>query len=488
MAGPAGRKGCRGGETERRGHRYQDRHAGTDHGAHGFADRDGFFRTGPQSRSVFELCAALGRGKAAFNHRLAAQFAMDAASLPYDDAVLARIRKARSAGRPVFLASASDQRLVKAVADHLGIFAGWFASDKMNNLSGQARTQRLASEFGAGGFDYIGNEAADLPIWERATEVIAIRISAGVLRRLTKSGRQVEELSSERPTWRSWARLFRIHQYTKNALIFVPLLLAHQFSPEQVTAAILAAVAFSLCASSVYVLNDLTDIQADRNHPTKRLRPLASGEIPLLHAIAAVPILFVASGLVAVSVSIPFLGILSRYVVLTTAYSFILKRKMFIDVIVLAMLYVARLVAGAVAVQVPLSEWLLAFSMFMFMALALIKRYVELAARMDCGLTDPANRNYKLGDLDIVAALAAAAGFNAVTVFALYISSDAVHSLYRHPQLLWLICPILLYWISRALMLAHRRHMDDDPIVFALKDRDSLIAALVVGMLLIGAI
>lgn len=437
--------------------------------------------------SVFQWCAALRRGKAALKHQVAAQSALDAASLPYDEAVLARIRKAASMGRPVFLASASNQRLVKAVADHLGIFAGWFASDKMNNLAGLTKAQRLVAEFGDGGFDYIGNDDVDLPVWERASQVIAIRASAGVLRQLARSGRQVEQLPSEQPTWRCWARLFRVHQYAKNVLVFVPLILAHQFSAGQIIAAILAAVAFSLCASSVYIINDLTDLQADRNHPTKHLRPLASGEISLLHGIVAVPILFGASALLALLVSIPFLGFIFGYAVLTTVYSFVLKRKMLIDVIALAMLYVARLVAGAVAVEVFLSEWLLAFSMFIFMSLALIKRYVELAVRMDSRLPDPANRNYKLGDLEIVAALAAAAGFNAVTVFALYISSDAVRSLYRHPQLLWLICPILLYWISRALMLAHRRHMDDDPIAFALKDRNSLIAGLITGVLLIAA-
>ena len=438
--------------------------------------------------SLFRSWGTLMHGRAAFKHRLAAQSVLDVASLPYDEAVLTRIRNATSVGRPVFLASGSDQRLVKAVADHLGIFAGWFASDKMNNLTGPAKAQCLAAEFGDRGFDYIGNENADLPVWERAAEVIAIRPSVGVLRQLARNGRQVEQLHSQPPTWRSWARLFRIHQYAKNALVFVPLILAHQFSAEQIIASVLAAVAFSLCASSVYIINDLADLHADRNHPTKHRRPLASGEIPLLHAIVAAPILFVASALLALLVSGAFLGFIFGYLALTTAYSFVLKRKMLIDVIALALLYVARLVAGAVAVQVFLSEWLLAFSMFIFMSLALIKRYVELAVRMDARLADPENRNYKLGDLEIVAALAAAAGFNAVTVFALYISSDSVRPLYRHPQVLWLICPVLLYWISRALMLAHRRHLDDDPIVFALRDRNSLIAALITGTLLIAAI
>lgn len=187
-------------------------------------------------------------------------------------------------------------------------------------------------------------------------------------------------------------------------------------------------------------------------------------------------------------VSFPFLGVILGYFALTTAYSFVLKQKMLIDVVALAMLYVVRVIAGGVAVSVTVSEWLLAFSMFIFLSLALIKRYVELAVQINSGLPDPANRNYKLVDLEIVAALAAAAGFNAVTVFALYLSSDTVHLLYQRPGLMWLICPILIYWISRALMMAHRRLMNDDPIVFALRDKNSLIAGALIALLVIAAI
>ncbi len=229
-------------------------------------------------------------------------------------------------------------------------------------------------------------------------------------------------------------------------------------------------------------------MSADRAHRSKRHRPLASGAIPPIDAIYAVPLLFGASALIAASVSLPFLAVMLGYFLLTTAYSFVLKRKMLIDVVALAMLYAMRVVGGAVAIGVIVSEWLLAFSMFMFASLALIKRYVELAARADAELPAPANRNYKIDDLQIVGALAAAAGLNAVTVFQLYISSSTVHELYRHPQLLWLICPILMYWISRALLMAHRRHLDDDPIVFALRDRNSLVAGAIIILLVLAAI
>ena len=187
------------------------------------------------------------------------------------------------------------------------------------------------------------------------------------------------------------------------------------------------------------------------------------------------------------TVSLPFLAVLLAYFALTCAYSFYLKRKMLIDAVTLALLYVLRVLGGAVATDIVVSEWLMAFSLFIFFSLGLIKRYIELAARLDSTLAEPPNRNYKVNDLGIVAALAAAAGFNAVTVFALYISSNTVRDLYRHPDLLWLICPIFLYWISRALMMAHRRLMHHDPIVFALTDKNSLFAAVAVALLLIAA-
>ncbi len=438
--------------------------------------------------SIFAMFHALVKGKAALKHKLGASVGLDPATLPFDAAVLARIREASDAGRPVYLASASTQQLVAAVAAHLGFFTGWFASDETNNLSGARKAQRLVAEFGERGFDYIGNDKADLAVWARANKAIAIGTSPRVSRRLEQIAGDVEYLHRERPTWRTWLKLLRVHQYAKNALIFVPLITAHQFSLDSIAKAALAFIAFSLCASSVYVLNDLADLRADRTHRSKRHRPLASGAIPPIHAIYAAPLLFASSVVVAACVSLAFLAVMFGYFMLTTAYSFVLKRKMLLDVVALAMLYAIRVVGGAVAIGVVISEWLLAFSMSIFASLALIKRYVELAGRADAKLPDPTNRNYKISDLQIVGALAAAAGLNAVTVFELYISSSAVHGLYRRPQLLWLICPILMYWISRALLMAHRRHLDDDPIVFALRDKNSLVAGAIIALLILAAI
>jgi 4-hydroxybenzoate polyprenyltransferase len=273
-----------------------------------------------------------------------------------------------------------------------------------------------------------------------------------------------------RPTWSTWARLLRVHHYAKNALVFVPLLAAHRFESGALLTAFLAWLAFSLCASSVYLLNDIIDLADDRHHPTKRRRPLASGAIPIRAGVLAIPPLFVASVCVAAYVSPPFLVVLLGYAALTTAYSVFLKRMLALDVITLAGLYSIRVLAGGLALEVTLSSWLLAFCMAMFMSLALIKRYIELSACLDANLLGPTSRDYRSSDLPIVGALAAAAGFNGVVVFALYISSEAAQHLYSRPELLWLVCPLLMYWITRALVLAHRREMDDDPVVFALRD------------------
>ena len=207
-----------------------------------------------------------------------------------------------------------------------------------------------------------------------------------------------------------------------------------------------------------------------------------------MHGVIAIPILFLAALGFAAALSLPFLGVLLGYFALTTAYSFALKRKMVVDVITLAGLYSVRVMGGAVAIGVVISEWLIAFCMMIFMSLALIKRYVELAARRDANLPDPTSRDYKNSDLDIVAALAAAAGFNAVTVLALYVSSDTVNHLYTRPQILWLVGPLLMFWIARALLLASRRLMDDDPVVFAIKDRVSLLTVGATAALIVAAV
>lgn len=434
----------------------------------------------------FTSLMALRHGKARLKRELAQATDFDPAMLPYDDAVLARVTTAIADGRPVYLASASDRIVVDKIAGHLGLFTGSFASDGTLNAGGEAKARRLVEAFGEGGFDYIGNDAADLPVWRHAAKAIAVRLTRSVNRRLLALKPDAEVLEAKVPRLKDWLRLMRVHQYAKNALIFLPLLTAHQFGIGPIVNATLAAIAFSLCASGVYIVNDCVDLAADREHPVKRNRPLAAGIIAPLDALIVAGMLTAAAFAIAFMISPMFVAGLFGYLALTTAYSFWLKRKMMVDIVVLAMLYTARVVCGAIAINVGVSEWLLAFSMFAFTALALVKRYTELAMRLDAGIGSPANRNYLVSDMSVVQALAAASGLNAVTVFSLYISSETVRRLYSQPQLLWLICPLLTYWIGRVLILAHRRQLPDDPIVFALTDRVSFaVVAVMVAIIML---
>ncbi|MET4768933.1 4-hydroxybenzoate polyprenyltransferase [Bradyrhizobium elkanii] len=320
------------------------------------------------------------------------------------------------------------------------------------------------------GFDYIGSAAVALPD------------SASRLARPARS----EPPAPAQVGMRSSLKLFRVHQYAKNALVLVPLLTAHKFASGSAATSLLAVIAFSLCASGAYILNDLLDVEADRAHPTKRGRPIASGAIPASRAVGAMALALVAAFAIAMAISIEFGGVLLGYFALTTSYSFWLKRIATVDVVVLATLYTVRVIGGAVAISVPMSEWLLAFSLFIFMSLALVKRYIELAGQPDGAVL--AARGYQVEDKSMIAILAAASGFNAVVIFTLYISSDTVRALYSHPQLLWVGCPILMYWIGRVMLFAQRGLIDDDPVIFALRDRVSWVALGAIGAIMLAAI
>ena len=443
-----------------------------------------FFQSlGSDWKGVFHLIRSLFKGKAELKAALARKIEIDVTTLPYRSCILQRIQTAKEGGQPVYLASASNERYVREIADFLSL-DGYFASNYCNNLSGLNKADKLVSQFGPKGFDYIGNDSADIASWKFARRSIGICLSSRTHANASRRGIAIEIIPSTSPKLKDLARLARVHQYAKNALVFVPLLTSHNFSLNALIHATEAFVAMSLCASSVYILNDLVDIKQDRSHPSKKHRPLAAGVLSPLSCIRIAIIFLIMSFAVATLMPIPFIMVLLAYLCLTFSYSFGLKRKMIVDVIVLALLYCIRVIAGAAAVGTVMSEWLIAFSLFTFTSLALVKRYTELAVRLDRDLPEAANRNYRTSDLPIVASLAAASGMNAVTVFALYVSSDAVRVLYRHPLALWLICPILMYWIARVLMLAHRRMMEDDPVVFALKDwRSWVCCGLLVAIL-----
>jgi 4-hydroxybenzoate polyprenyltransferase len=431
----------------------------------------------------FQLLKYLLKGKAPLKQYLANQSAIDYSLLPYNSDVLAAIKQAREAGRPVYLATASDSVHAEGVGAHLGLFDAILSSDGRTNLSGRVKAERLVAMFGEQGFDYIGDSAADLEVWVRANKAITVGAGPGLRRRVEKRQPLADHIALDKPP-ATWLRVLRIHQYAKNGLVFLPMITSQSLTMPALLQCIAAFLAFSFCASGVYIVNDLVDLEADRKHPTKANRPFASGAVPILHGLAAVPFLLALAFACAFSVSLLLAAVLAGYFALTLAYSLSLKRKMMVDVVVLAGLYTIRVIGGAAAIRVIPSEWLLAFSMFFFSFMALIKRYIELDTRIEQGLGELTNRNYRKSDVNVVSALAAASGMNAVTIFALYVSSPNVQGRYHHPELFWLICPLLLYWIGRVMVMAHRRLIDDDPIVFALRDPRSYIMILAIGCIL----
>ena len=381
-----------------------------------------------------------GRAGMAALTDILARAELDYAQLPYDADVLNQALAARARGEKIFLVAGRFTNHAAGIAAHLG-FDGIVAPADLT--------------------------AGDRLPFDRAS-----------IERIEPRGR-------DRASWKTWAKALRVYQYAKNTLVFVPAITAHQMNFATLGSALLAFLAFSACASGAYLMNDLLDLAADRQHPTKRHRALAAGDLPISSALLAIPVLWLFALTASLCISLTFLGVLAAYLATTIAYSLVLKRKMLVDVVTLAGLYSLRIGAGAVAAGVMLSEWLMVFSLFVFTSLALIKRFSELSMRQGEGLADPSNRDYRITDLHIIAAMAAASAMNAVTVFALYVSSSAVTPLYSRPWMLWLLAPLLLYWFGRALMIAHRREMPDDPIIYAFRDGASrtTVAAMVCIML-----
>lgn len=425
------------------------------------------------------------RGRAFLKQQIAARTKLDPAMLPYHAGFLEYLRAERRAGRKLILATAADGQLAQQVAWHLGIFDDVVASDGKNNLRGSHKGQALAARFGNQGFDYAGNSKTDLPVWRQARAAIVVNARPS----LSDRARQMTEVSrtfdGTAPFLPALFRALRPHQWVKNAIIFVPLLTAHQLSDRTLfLRAVLAFIAFCLCASGVYVLNDLLDLEADRHHAAKKLRPFAAGQLALPAGLVMVPALLMASAAVICLLPWNFALVLALYLVLTTSYSWHVKRVPLLDVFFLAGLYTVRLIGGHAATGVRYSFWLLVFSMFIFLSLALVKRFTELKSLRKLNAQDSKGRGYTPEDLEIVSMLGIASGFLAVLVMALYVNSQEVRSLYQFPGALLLLCPLLLYWISRVWLLAHRGQMHDDPIVFALTDGVSyIIGALVLAIL-----
>jgi 4-hydroxybenzoate polyprenyltransferase len=448
-------------------------------------------------------------GKARLKAEIAARVTLNPAALPYNTELLTWIQSERATGREIWLCTAANERLATQVALHVKLFDGVIASNAHNNLAGQHKADLLIERFGRGEFDYCGNERRDMAIWRCARSAIVVNGSAALEREaraevnvahvfpgggvlagdvpagdVPGSGRPVRGAAASRgATLRAIIRALRPHQWAKNVLVLVPLFTAHRLGDlDSLGSALAALVAFCLCASSVYLLNDMLDLEADRGHPRKSKRPFASGDLSIATGLMLAPLLLGVAALIAAFLPGKFQLCLAAYYLLTFGYSIKLKRMLLVDAVALAGLYTLRIIAGAGAATVALSFWLLLFSVFLFLSLAFVKRYAELDSLRRQQKLQALGRGYRVEDLAVLQSFGTAAGYLSVLVLALYINSPEIQPLYSRPKAIWMLCVLMLYWISRVWMTAHRGGMHDDPVVYALRDRVSLGIGLVAAI------
>lgn len=435
--------------------------------------------------TVFRLPFWLFRGKAYLKQRLSERVQIDASGLPYNHEVIDLVRQARADGRTTVLVTASPRRQAEQVAEHVGLFDRVEATDENTNLAGQHKADHLERLYGRAGFVYAGNSTTDLPVWAASAGAVVVSNSESLNEEAARRAPVVQSIRPGAATLKSYIKAIRLHQWLKNLLVFVPVLAAHKspLGPESM-AALLAFFAFGLCASAVYVINDLLDLPSDRMHARKRNRPFASGVIPIWNGVVMVPILLLGSALLCTKLPVLFALALASYFVLTCLYSFWLKNHVVVDVMMLTSLYTMRIIAGAAATAIVPSFWLLAFSMFVFLSLAIVKRYSEMHVAVQSNKQQAAGRGYYTSDMPVLLALGSASGYNAILILALYVNSPDLGGLYGSPWALWMILPPMLYWISRVWMKAHRGELHDDPVVFAATDRQSWCVALLLAVVL----
>ncbi|MGE0350261.1 UbiA family prenyltransferase [Hydrogenophaga sp.] len=433
-------------------------------------------------------------GRSYLKHQLVHRAHVDVSLLPYRATVIDLIQSAKLTHRPVVLVTGSHEILARQVAEHLPVFDSVLATTRDQNLDGRSKADLLERDWGARQFEYVASGWSALPVWRKSCAAVSVNAPTLLVRQVAGIGIPHRDISDTESKWRTWARAIRLQQWLKNLLLFVPIITAHELlNGQALLAAALAFLSFGACASATYIINDLLDLDADRHHHKKRLRPFAAGTIDVRAGLVALLLLLSAGLCVAWFLPVGFQFMLVAYLVTTLLYSLWLKRVASLDVIVLAGLYTLRIVAGALATGISLSFWLLAFSMFIFLSLALVKRVAELVevrrkeAATGASLGKLRGREYATEDVIVLQSLGAASGYLSVLVLALYIHSPEVSELYRSPEILWLIAPLMLLWVTRLWVVTSRGYMDEDPIFFAVKDPETWATSLAIAGILFAA-
>lgn len=436
---------------------------------------------------LFAMIIWLCSGKANLKENIASRVSLAVETLPYNDQLLEWLRAQHGAGRRLILVTAANYRVAEAVAGHLKLFSEVLASNAATNLGAGKKRDTLIQRFGRNGFDYVGNSKDDLEVWSASRTGVLVNASDSISSRAAQLTQIEATFPRKYNPLRELLRGMRPHQWSKNLLLFVSMLVAQTYTDATLLfATTIAFVSFCLCSSAVYLINDLLDLESDRQHSEKYARPFANGQAPVIMGVLAVPVLLAVSVLLASWAGAAFLGVLAIYFAITLAYSLYLKRVVLLDVLVLAMLYTLRLIAGASVADAMPSVWLVSFSMFIFTSLAMAKRYAELKTlEIEFGAW-VGGRGYHTSDLSIIAQLGAASGYISVMVLALYIDSQDVMTTYLNQRMMWLLCPLLMYWIGRIWLVASRGELHQDPVIFATRDRTSYLVFLL-GLLAIMA-
>jgi 4-hydroxybenzoate polyprenyltransferase len=426
------------------------------------------------------------RGRSIAKAMTARRVRIDASTLPYNEDVIAYLSGEKAGGRPIILATAAHWRHARAVARHLGIFDDVLASNAHRNFKGIAKLAGIQAAVGGLPFTYGGDNKSDRPVWRAAQTAIFVDAPKKDVAEADARGATEANFAKTSSVLREFLQAIRPHQWAKNALIVVPLFTSHSyFAPTLVLQSAIAFFCFCLCASGAYLLNDILDIEADRRHKTKRHRPFARGSLPLKLGLAGAVVLPLgAFGLSLTLLPLGFSVALFIYYLLTNLYSLKLKSISTLDVFTLSALYTLRIAAGAAAISVVLSSWLLLFSIFFFLSLAYLKRYTEIFA---LGENRVPGRGYSGADRDSVFALGIASGVASTLILALYVQSEEVRTLYHQPNLLLFVCVGILYWLNRAWVGARRGKIHEDPVVFAFRDPPSRYVGVLLVLIVVAA-
>lgn len=422
--------------------------------------------------TLFLLPLWLLSGRAFVKRRLAVKTRLNPARLPYRQEVLDLLQRERAEGRRIALVTAADRELAESIADHLALFDEVHASDGQLNLKGHHKAAFLAENFSGPGFEYVGDSAADLEVWRQAQAayVVGSRRRAEQAAALTTLKASILD---EPVSLLTWVNALRGHHWAKNSLLFLPLALSHNLALKPIARTFLGFALYGACASGLYILNDLLDLHSDREHPWKKERPFAAGHISIPQGLlASFLLLSVALGF-GFFLDVKFGAALLGYAALTMWYSLHLKKIALLDVFVLSSFYSFRILAGALISGTPLSQWFLAFSLFFFLSLAMAKRYSELVHATDLLQSGNSGRGYRCDDRELLLSLGVGSSFASVVILSLYVHSQDVRVLYPSPEFLFLLCPIVLYWLSRNWLLAHRGELKEDPVTLAIRDRVS---------------